>query len=94
MNDNKILDNNELNEVTGGGIFGSESEQLFRVGDIVIASIGPDPNSPNPSSNRMAKVIECLGLEGVFYSTYEYMVKFENGSTMKVTQSRLRKIYD
>lgn len=90
MQDDKRLDNNELNEVAGGGIFGNQSEQRFKVGDIVY---GPPFRTKDIMPVR-GKVVECLGLEGIFYGTYEYMVSFDDGICRKVSQSYLKKPED
>lgn len=90
MKDDKSLDNNELNEVSGGGLFGNQSEQRFKVGDIVY---GDPTGLHDPLSirgNRRGKIVECLGLEGVFYGTYEYIVLFDNGISTQKTQSSLK----
>lgn len=88
MKNDKILNNEELNEVTGGALLWNEKKKLFAVGDEVIAIL--DAGLDLESVEKVSGIItECLGIEGIFIGTYEYMVQLDNGSTKKVTQSRL-----
>lgn len=91
MKDDKILNNEYLNDVNGGGIFGNETEQRFKVGDEVIAATYLCNNVSSIRIEAPGVIVECLGLEGVFYGTYEYNVRFENGEIKKVTQAHIKK---
>lgn len=93
MKDEKILINEELEEVSAGGMFGGDKKQLYKVGDILIYQ-------KNRSSARSTSliypvervvVIECLGLnKGMIYDKYEYKVRNEaNGRVFTAAQGDL-----
>lgn len=92
MKDDKILNNEELDEVAGGGIFWNQDKQLYKVGDRVIVLVEFGDRLAPVVKEMCGRITKCLGLQGLFFGTYEYMVKLDNGMTTQVTQAKIKKI--
>lgn len=92
MKDEKILGNEELEQVNGGGIFGGEKMQLFFEGEEVRCLCVNTTGGVVVSEFYINVIIvKCLGKKkGIFYDTYEYIIReVISGREYQVSQSKL-----